>query len=1105
MATLDHLRRTLRQAAEALAAGFEILVRDAGWLVYQDFIIPQLSQLLNARFKSRTNVSALEIGPGPKSILAHLSKGLRRKTKTYTAFEPNGLFATRLEEQLRSTSEVKSPLPYLEHPPKIYRHPFDPQNNVKSCTDQDCSNDNAQYDFILFCHSILVEQPQGGIVVVFHRDGVLNLDGLVCHRTASFPTGVVRVADDNEVLDSFAHFIAGYTLKDTDEDDATRAVWRRVRRTLGRHEEGYLSFSSPNVMMALTHHATTFPELTTRVQQCVEWALRTESSLTVIGGSHSGHCLSPNIVAVDMSAFDQVCVVGLEEGRDRRAGSGDDFGLLVVAEAGSTVGDIVRKTTAAGVTVPLGARPSVGAGLWLQGEIGHLSRLHRLACDAIVGAIIVRVDSSQILCIGYVPSQHIPAGAVRHKDETDLLWAMKGAGTNFGIVISVTFKAFAAAAYLTRDRIVPLSDKREAQFRLHEFDTFIAKDLGPECSADAYLYCEDNQLHLGVTVFESFAASSNAATSTKLPEGVLRRLETKSKVMDGVELFDSEMYMSGMHSGHGGGKTSSFKRCIFLKQIGEAKVANRLIVAVESRSSQLCYLHLLHGGGAVRNVQDDVTAFGCRDWDFACVITSVWQRDQDDTEVARSIEQWVYKVAGELLSLGRGAYGADLGPDPRDAALAVKAFGPNLPRLARLKNSLDPKYELLRNVLAYACPLPCAPMPKLIILVTGESGAGKDYCADIWTSIFSRYNGEHLLSRVVSISDATKQEYAAAHGTDLHRLLKDRAYKEQHRPALTAFFQEQVRQRPLLLEEHFLNLVHDAAGVDVLLITGMRDEAPVSTLSHLVPESRLLEVYVEAAEETRNLRRWSHGGDRNGNNEKCDMSSSKDSMIMNYRPTFIFNNDTMGKDAAEGFAERFLTPYLHEGLERLAHMVRVAPNFPCPGIRFRRILGIAQQPGGLTLCTSLLQKSFNGDWNKVGAIACCEAGGFVYASVLARQIEVLLLLIRDAGKLPPPTISVPKTSSHISSIVSDNSEKKRIEMERDAIPWGASVVVVDDVISTGETLCAVLQLLCESGVGIDDISIMVVAEFPAHHGRRQLHRRGFGRVSVQSLLVFDGA
>jgi hypothetical protein len=52
---------------------------------------------------------------------------------------------------------------------------------------------------------------------------------------------------------------------------------------------------------------------------------------------------------------------------------------------------------------------------------------------------------------------------------------------------------------------------------------------------------------------------------------------------------------------------------------------------------------------------------------------------------------------------------------------------------------------------------------------------------------------------------------------------------------------------PRLPEEHFLNVVYGAVDVDVLLITGMRDEAPVAVLSHLVSNSRhsrLLEVHV---------------------------------------------------------------------------------------------------------------------------------------------------------------------------------------------------------------------------------------------------------------------
>lgn len=205
---------------------------------------------------------------------------------------------------------------------------------------------------------------------------------------------------------------------------------------------------------------------------------------------------------------------------------------------------------------------------------------------------------------------------------------------------------------------------------------------------------------------------------------------------------------------------------------------------------------------------------------------------------------------------------------------------------------------------------------------------------------------------------------------DLNRLLRDREYKEEHRTTLRAFFEEKQRTRPGLLEEHFLDVVDSAAEVDVLFVTGMRDAAPVAAFAHLVPHSRLVEVRVVAGEETRRARR---GG-------RTDDGGGEAPLTMDYRPSFVFDNETAGEAEAE-----------------------------------------------------------------------------------------------------------------------------RIEMGRDAIPRGAGVVVVDDVLASGETLCAVLRLLREAGGGADQVSVAVVAEFPAHRGRELLRRCGFGGVNVQSLLVFGGA
>lgn len=150
-----------------------------------------------------------------------------------------------------------------------------------------------------------------------------------------------------------------------------------------------------------------------------------------------------------MGAFDEVHILTAEKDRGREDSSNPNF--WIIAGAGCKTGKIIREAAAKGLTVPLGSRLSVGAGLWLAGGIGHLTRLHGLACDAIIGVVVVSDDSGQILYVGCVAPTHRPTGAVRPECESDLLWTIKGAGTNFGIVISVTFKAQVAPTYTTRD------------------------------------------------------------------------------------------------------------------------------------------------------------------------------------------------------------------------------------------------------------------------------------------------------------------------------------------------------------------------------------------------------------------------------------------------------------------------------------------------------------------------------------------------------------------------------------------------------------------------------------------------------------------------------
>ncbi|KAM7188750.1 phosphoribosyl transferase [Rhypophila sp. PSN 637] len=871
--------------------------------------------------------------------------------------------------------------------------------------------------------------PGDGLVVVFHREGI-HFDGLVCHRTALFPTGTVSVSNECANVDSFVQFVSGCTVEGHGDVAKVTAEGNRASlcRSLGRSEGNFLIFSAPEVMLAFTRHAASIPELISQmpslaaalmvptqishIQACVPWANQNRAELTVIGGS--SHCIVLNIVAIDMCSFNNVHVAPTAAGVS-----------LIIAEAGANSGDIIIKGMTEGLTVPLGSRPSVGAGLWLQGGIGHLVRMYGLTCDSVVGAVLVSADSGDIVYVG----------SPRADLERDILWAIKGAGTNFGVVVSVVFRSCPVSTFLLRSWKCPLFNDAETMHRVRRFDKEIARKLLRKCSSDAYLYhdTDTDKLHLG-------------QFSSRI-KGVLG-LAAETRVVDCNGLFETDMYMSGMQHGHGGSKTSSFKRCVFLKDIGSADTTLQAMVnAMNMRPTPLCYLHLLHGDGSegvVHNVRSEATAFGCRDWDFACVVTGVWLRDHNGSDELRQVQQWVYDIVINLLTLDScsGVYLADLGLDPRDASLVLKAFGPNRLCLARLKKTLD-----LYNTIVYACLLPKEPKALELIIL--------DYCADLWTSFF-HIEQKSLTTRLVSISTAIKREYVEASGANLKRLLTEREYNEEYRLTLTAFWEKRVRERQNLAEETFLNCVYNAAVDDV--------DALVANVSYLVLNSRVVEVHVRADNETMRQRR-----------SMMPPASSEDSFdaapnTLNYIPDFIFENHASGDINVKNFAARYLVPYSgkRDDLRRLESMICCVPNFLRHGVDFRHVLGISQQLGGIPL-----------------------------ADIDAIGVDIPLVIIRKARKLPPPVVLVAKGQSNISHVSSESTDEEWVEMERHAIPApeGASVLVVDDMLASGRTLYAVLSLLREVGVEAGRISVIVVAEFP---------EVGFGQVRVQSLLVFGG-
>lgn len=215
---------------------------------------------------------------------------------------------------------------------------------------------------------------------------------------------------------------------------------------------------------------------------------------------------------------------------------------------------------------------------------------------------------------------------------------------------------------------------------------------------------------------------------------------------------------------------------------------------------------------------------------------------------------------------------------------------------------------------------------------------------------------------------------------DLTSLMQDRAYKEEYRSASMKFFNDQVRQRPRLPEEHLAQIVRDAAAsdVDVLFVTRMKDKVPVATFSHPSLESKLIEVRIEADELQRKARETE---------DEPAVTAS------HHLPSLVFKNSETGDEAMKEFARADLFPIVHGDLQRLAEMARPVPNFSRAGVNFRHVLDIAQEPGGMKLCSSLLRRQSAKNWADVDAIVSCDTGGLVHPAALASHVEIPLVSI----------------------------------------------------------------------------------------------------------------
>ena len=171
-------------------------------------------------------------------------------------------------------------------------------------------------------------------------------------------------------------------------------------------------------------------------------------------------------------------------------------------------------------------------------------------------------------------------------------------------------------------------------------------------------------------------------------------------------------------------------------------------------------------------------------------------------------------------------------------------------------------------------------------------------------------------------------------------------------------------------------------------------------------------------------------------------------------------------------------------MEELKRLIREIPDFPKPGILFYDVTTLLKDPFGLQEVLRHFEEAFRGQ--PVDKVVGIESRGFILAPTLASRLNAGFVPIRKAGKLPAETIR----ASYELEYGQDS-----LEIHRDAVEEGENVLIVDDLIATGGTARAALELVRRLGGQVTALAFLIELEFLC--GRDQLEN-----VEVFSLLRY---
>ncbi|HYL02345.1 MAG TPA: adenine phosphoribosyltransferase [Steroidobacteraceae bacterium] len=172
----------------------------------------------------------------------------------------------------------------------------------------------------------------------------------------------------------------------------------------------------------------------------------------------------------------------------------------------------------------------------------------------------------------------------------------------------------------------------------------------------------------------------------------------------------------------------------------------------------------------------------------------------------------------------------------------------------------------------------------------------------------------------------------------------------------------------------------------------------------------------------------------------------------------------------------------------IAATIRTIADYPKAGVTFRDITTLLGNPRAFASAVEQLARPWDGA--AVDRVAGIEARGFILGGAIAQRLAAGFVPIRKKGKLPHETVRVAYSLEY---------GIDEMEMHRDAVRSGEGIVLVDDLIATGGTACAAVQLLRSLGARV--LAACFIVDLPDLGGCARLASL---EVPVRTVVAFPG-